>query len=291
MSDTSQTPPVSAFRRFKRSPFAKFEFVAGATLTSVLTLLVVFSGILFPGGGTEVNLLARLSAPFQSGAHPLGTDPLGRDILARIVHGGRISLTVGVLSALGSVVLGAVIGLYAGYYRGFLDSFVMRFADVQLALPFILLAITVIAIVGPGIDRIIILMIVSQWVQYARLVRGSVLSLRQREFVQAAVSYGLPNWKIIFSHILPNAMGPLIILLTLNVANNILLESSLTFLGLGADPQTPSWGGMLSEGRSYIQTAWWITVFPGIAIMLTVLGLNLLGDWLRDELDPLGKTR
>lgn len=260
-------------------------------MTCVLTLLVVFSGVLFPDGGSEVNLLARLSEPFQSRANPLGTDPLGRDILARIVHGGRISLTVGLLSALGSVVLGTVIGLYAGYYRGFLDSFVMRFADVQLALPFILLAITVIAIVGPGIDRIIILMIVSQWVQYARLVRGSVLSLREREFVQAAVSYGLPNWKIIFSHILPNAMGPLIILLTLNVANNILLESSLTFLGLGADPQTPSWGGMLSEGRSYIQTAWWITVFPGIAIMLTVLGLNLLGDWLRDELDPLGKTR
>lgn len=291
MTDTLQNPPVSAFHRFKKSPFAKFEFVAGAALTSVLTLLVLFSGILFPGGGTEVNLLARLSEPFQNWANPLGTDPLGRDILARIVHGGRISLTVGLLSALGSVVVGTVIGLYAGYYRGFLDSFVMRFADVQLALPFILLAITVIAIVGPGIDRIIILMIVSQWVQYARLVRGSVLSLRQREFVQAAVSYGLPNWKIIFSHILPNAMGPLIILLTLNVANNILLESSLTFLGLGADPQTPSWGGMLSEGRSYIQTAWWITVFPGIAIMLTVLGLNLLGDWLRDELDPLGKTR
>ena len=167
----------------------------------------------------------------------------------------------------------------------------MRFADVQLALPFILMAITVIAIVGPGIDRIIVLMIASQWVQYARLVRGSVLSLREREFVQAAHSYGQSNFKIIFSHILPNAMGPLIILLTLNVANNILLESSLTFLGLGADPQTPSWGGMLSEGRSYIQTAWWVTVFPGIAIMLTVLGLNLLGDWLRDEMDPLGQTR
>lgn len=291
MTETTQIIPVSAFQRFKKSPFAKFEFIAGATLTCTLVLLVVFSGVLFPGGGTEVNLLARLAEPFQSADHPLGTDPLGRDILARIVHGGRISLTVGVLSALGSVVLGTVVGLYAGYYRGFLDSFVMRFADVQLALPFILLAITVIAIVGPGIDRIIILMIVSQWVQYARLVRGAVLSLRQREFVQAAVSYGLPTRKIIFSHILPNAMGPLIILLTLNVANNILLESSLTFLGLGADPQTPSWGGMLSEGRSYIQTAWWITVFPGIAIMLTVLGLNLLGDWLRDELDPLGKTR
>ncbi|MBU2959199.1 ABC transporter permease [Paracoccus sp. 1_MG-2023] len=291
MTDTTQTPALSALGRFKQSPFAKFEFVAGATLTALLTLLVLFSGVLFPGGGAEVNLLARLAEPFQSWAHPLGTDPLGRDILARIVHGGRISLIVGLLSALGSVILGTVIGLYAGYYRGFLDTFVMRFADVQLALPFILLAITVIAIVGPGVDRIIILMIVSQWVQYARLVRGSVLSLRQREFVQAAVSYGLPNWRIIFRHILPNAMGPLIILLTLNVANNILLESSLTFLGLGADPQTPSWGGMLSEGRSYVQTAWWITVFPGVAIMLTVLGLNLLGDWLRDELDPLGKTR
>jgi len=207
------------------------------------------------------------------------------------VHGGRISLLVGVFSALGAVVVGTIVGLFAGYYRGFLDAFVMRFADVQLALPFILMAITVIAIVGPGIDRIIILMIASQWVQYARLVRGAVLSLREREFVQAARSYGQSNFKIIFSHILPNAMGPLIILLTLNVANNILLESSLTFLGLGADPQTPSWGGMLSEGRSYIQTAWWVTVFPGIAIMLTVLGLNLLGDWLRDEMDPLGQTR
>ncbi len=134
-------------------------------------------------------------------------------------------------------------------------------------------------------------MIISQWVQYARLVRGSVLSLREREYVQAAQSYGLPDLKIIFGHILPNALGPLVILTTLNVANNILLESSLTYLGLGADPQTPSWGGILSEGRNYIQTAWWVSVFPGFAIMFTVLGLNLLGDWLRERLDPLERTR
>jgi peptide/nickel transport system permease protein len=273
------------------SRYASFEFIVGSFLTVTLVLLVLFSGPLFPGGGSDVDLMARLMEPFQSSEYPLGTDPLGRDILARIVLGGRISLLVGVFSAAGAVVVGTIVGLFAGYYRGFLDAFVMRFADVQLALPFILMAITVIAIVGPGVDKIIILMIASQWVQYARLVRGSVLSLREREFVQAAQSYGLPNFKIIFSHILPNAMGPLIILLTLNVANNILLESSLTFLGLGADPQTPSWGGMLSEGRSYVQTAWWVTVFPGIAIMLTVLGLNLLGDWLRDEMDPLGQTR
>ncbi len=291
MSDIHTSPKRSWFARFFLSRYASFEFIIGSFLTVSLVVLVLLSGVLFPGGGTEVNLIARLSEPFQSSDFPLGTDPLGRDILARIVHGGRISLLVGLFSALGAVVVGTVIGLFAGYYRGFLDAFVMRFADVQLALPFILMAITVIAIIGPGIDRIIILMIASQWVQYARLVRGSVLSLREREFVQAARSYGQSNLKIIFSHILPNAMGPLIILLTLNVANNILLESSLTFLGLGADPQTPSWGGMLSEGRSYIQTAWWVTVFPGVAIMLTVLGLNLLGDWLRDEMDPLGQTR
>lgn len=288
MSDIK--PKTSWFLRFFISRYASFEFIVGAFLTVTLVLLVLFASILFPDGATKVNLVARLTEPFQSSEFFLGTDPLGRDILARIVHGGKISLLVGLLSALGAVVVGTVVGLYAGYYRGWLDTFVMRFADIQLALPFILLAITIIAIVGPGTDRIIILMIVSQWVQYARLVRGAVLSLREREFVQAARSYGLSNAKIIFSHILPNAMGPLIILLTLNVANNILLESSLTFLGLGADPQTPSWGGMLSEGRNYVQTAWWVTVFPGIAIMLTVLGLNLLGDWLRDELDPLGHT-
>ncbi len=291
MNDMNHISNRDWINKFLASRYCCFEFIAGSLLTGTLVLLVLLSGVLFPDGGGKVNLVMRLTEPFQTSEAFLGTDPLGRDIVARIIHGGRISLLVGVLSAIGAVVVRTVIGLFAGYYRGFLDAFIMRFADVQLALPFILLAITVIAIVGPGIDRIIILMIVSQWVQYARLVRGSVLSLREREFVQAARSYGLSNIKIIFRHILPNALGPLIILLTLNVANNILLESSLTFLGLGADPQTPTWGGMLSEGRSYIQTAWWVTVFPGIAIMLTVLGLNLLGDWLRDELDPLGKTR
>lgn len=274
----------------RHARFRKFEFITGVLITVTLGVLILLSSWLFPEGGRTVDLMARLTPPFVDSGHLLGTDPLGRDILERIILGGRISFSVGLLSAAGAVIVGTLVGLLAGYYRGPWDTLIMRFADVQLALPFILLAITVIAIVGPGIDRIIILMIVSQWVQYARLVRGSVLSLREREFIQAARSYGLPDRKIILGHILPNVLGPLIILLTLNVANNILLESSLTFLGLGADPQTPSWGGMLSEGRNYIQTAWWVTVFPGITIMLTVLGLNLLGDWLRDELDPLGRT-
>jgi peptide/nickel transport system permease protein len=157
---------------------------------------------------------------------------------------------------------------------------------VQLALPFILVAITFTAILGADEYKLIAFMAITQWVQYARLMRASVLSLREREFVQAAQAIGLRERVILFRHILPNAIGPVIVLMTLNIANNILLESSLTFLGAGIDPMIPSWGGMLSDGRSYLQSAWWVGVFPGLAIMLTVLGLNLLGDWLRDALDP-----
>lgn len=266
-----------------------FEFLAGASLTFTMGVLVLASGLLFPDGGETINLMARLTPPFENWSNPLGTDPLGRDILARIILGGRISFSVGLLSVAGALMLGTAIGLIAGYYGGFADTFIMRFADIQLAMPFILLAITIIAIVGPGLDRIIILMIVAQWVQYARVVRGSVLSIRNLEFIQAAKSYGLPDKSIILGHVLPNVLGPLTILMTLNVANNILLESSLTFLGLGVDPQVPSWGNMLSEGRNYVQSAWWVTVLPGVAIMLSVLGLNLLGDWLRDHLDPKGQ--
>ena len=270
--------------------FKSFEFTAGIILIALIGGAVLLSPLLFPDGGTAQSLVDRLTPPFQTWEYPLGTDPLGRDILARVVVGGRVSFFVGITSAIGAVAIGTVVGLLAGYYRGIWDTFLMRFADIQLALPFILLAITVIAIIGPGLDRIILLMIVAQWVQYARLIRGSVLSLRQAEYVQAAQSYGLRDRAILFKHILPNAMGPLVILGTLNVATNILLESSLTFLGLGIDPLIPSWGGMLADGRNYIQTASWVTIFPGLAIMLTVLGLNLLGDWLRDRLDPLGRT-
>lgn len=285
MSNAPTATSTSSRPRFYRS----LEFVAGAALTGIIVVLVLLSPLLFPDNGDTVNFLARLTPPFMDWAHPLGTDPLGKDVLARVVAGGRISLIVGVISALGGVILGTLMGLIAGYYRGFWDTLVMRFADVQLALPFILLAITFIAIIGGGMVNMIILMIVSQWVQYARVVRGEVLSLRTREFVLAAKSFGARDASVIWHHILPNVSGPIIVLMTLNVAGNILLESSLTFLGLGIDPLIPSWGGMLSNGRNYLQTAWWVTVFPGLAIMFTVLGLNLLGDWLRDYLDPKGQ--
>lgn len=274
---------------FFQSRYWSLEFILGAGLTVFIVISVLLSRWLFPDVGA-IDLTARLVPPFERPDHLLGTDPLGRDVMARIFVGGWISLEVGFLSVLGSVVIGVLMGLIAGYYRGFWDVIVMRFADVQLALPFILLAITIIAIIGGSLTNTIILLIVSQWVQYARLVRAQVLALRDREFVLAARAIGVKNHNIIRSHLLPNLMGPVVVLMTLNVANNILLESSLTFLGLGVDPTIPSWGGMLADGRTYLQTAWWVSVFPGIAILLTVLGLNLLGDWLRDTLDPTGRT-
>lgn len=276
----------------KTSPLQRFyslEFILGASLTVIICGAVLLSDVLFPGA-EKVNLLSRLVPPFTNMTHVFGTDPLGRDVLARVVAGGKISLLVGFTSVIGAVIFGVMMGLIAGYYRGFWDMLVMRFADLQLAMPFILLAITFIAIVGGSLTNTIILLIVSQWVQYARVVRGSVLTLREREFILSARAIGVRDWRIIVQHLLPNLIGPVIVLMTLNVANNILLESSLTFLGLGVDPTIPSWGGMLADGRTYLQTAWWVSVFPGLAILLTVLGLNLLGDWLRDSLDPTGRS-
>ncbi len=262
------------------------ELWLGGLLTGSIMLLVLCSPWLFPDGGESMDLAARLIRPFTTWSHMLGTDPLGRDVLARVIVGGRVSLLVGILSVIGAASVGTLIGLIAGYYRGFWEMFLMRCVDVQLALPFILIAITFISILGGGLANIIFFMVISQWVQYARLVRGQVMSLRDREFIQAAQALGASDSRIIRRHLLPNLIGPIIVLTTLNVANNILLESSLTFLGIGVDPMTPSWGGMLADGRTYLQTAWWVSVFPGLAIMLCVLGLNLLGDWLRDKLDP-----
>jgi peptide/nickel transport system permease protein len=273
-----------------RSWFKSLELVLGILFAGGISLVVLLSPVLFPDGGEGMDLMARLIPPFQSLDHILGTDPLGRDVLARVAVGGKISLMVGFLSVLGAVTIGTLVGLVAGYYRGIAEMLLMRFADIQLALPFILVAIMFLAILGAGIDKVILVMIATQWVQYARLVRGSVLALREREFILSARAIGVGNGRIIFTHVLPNVLGPIIILMTLQVANNILLESSLTFLGLGVDPLIPSWGGMLADGRTYLQTAWWVSVFPGLAIMFTVLGLNLLGDWLRDYLDPTGQT-
>ncbi len=273
-----------------KSPYRNLEFILGAALAGGMCLLVVFSSLLFPDGGEAIDLANRLQAPFRNGAHPLGTDPLGRDVLARVIVGGRISLLVGVFSVLGASLIGVAMGLVSGYYGRFWDTLVMRLADIQLALPFILMALTFMAIIGGGLVNTILLLVITQWVQYARLVRGSVLTLREREFILSARAIGVRGGGILFRHLLPNLAGPVVVLMTLNIANNILLESSLTFLGLGVDVMVPSWGGMLADGRTYLQNAWWISVFPGLALLLLVLGLNLFGDWLRDRLDPTGRT-
>jgi len=290
MTPSPATPvPLAAPAPRRRRLRWTADLLVGVLLTGSVALLVAFAGVLFPAGTDVMDLAARLQPPRFTLPHPLGTDPIGRDVLSRVVYGGRISLLVGLVSVALSAAIGILLGLLAGYYRATVGAVLMRFADVQLAFPFILLAITVIAIIGPGLWKLIAVMVVSQWAQYARLVRGQVLALREREYVQAARALGANDRRMMFRHIIPNAIGPIVVLATLNVANNILLESGLTFLGLGVDPQVPSWGGMLADGRTYLQTAWWVSVFPGIAITLTVLGFNLLGDWFRDRLDPHGR--
>lgn len=245
---------------------------------------------LSPFGPLEQEISERLRAPgWQDAAgrvHPLGTDHLGRDILARIIHGSRVALIVGFAAVAISGVLGMTIGLVSGYFGGRVDDLFMRLADIQLAFPFILLAIAVIGVLGPSLQNIIIVIGVSSWVVYARVVRGEVLSLREREFVQAAVALGSRDWRILVRHVLPNAFTPWLVVATLDMARVIVVESALSFLGLGVQPPTPTWGGMLADGRVYLSTAWWLATFPGLAILVTVLGINLLGDGLRDTLDP-----
>ena len=233
---------------------------------------------------------ARLKAPGERDAggrlHPLGTDHLGRDLLARVIFGAQPALLVGFAAVVISGLLGMATGLLGGYFGGWIDDVLMRLADIQLAFPFILLAIAVIGVLGASLKTIIIVIGVSSWVVYARVVRAAVFSLREREFVQAAQALGSRDGRVLMRHILPNALTPWLVVATLDMARVIVIESALSFLGLGVQPPTPTWGGMLADGRVYISTAWWLATFPGLAILITVLGINLFGDGLRDTLDP-----
>jgi peptide/nickel transport system permease protein len=218
--------------------------------------------------------------------HPLGTDHLGRDILSRILYGGRISLGVGLSAVTLSGLIGVILGLLAGFHGGRTDAFIMRVVDVFLAIPYILLAMGVVFALGPSLLNVILVMAVTRWVQFARIVRADVLSIREREFVSGARARGNRSVRLLLRHVLPNALTPIIVVATLELAFMIIYESALSFLGLGVQPPTPTWGWMLADGRNYVATAWWLATFPGLAIMLTVLAVNLLGDWLRDTLDP-----
>ena len=236
------------------------------------------------------SLRARLEAPTLQGAdgraHPLGTDHLGRDVLSRIIYGTRVSLTVGFAAVAIGGLVGGALGLIVGFYGGWVDEVIMTVADAQLAFPFILLAIGIIAVLGPSFRNLIIVVGLSGWVTYARVLRSQVLSIRRREFVDAIIALGGSVPRIIVRHILPNVASTFMVIATLELARAIVLEATLSFLGLGIQPPTPSWGGMIHEGRDYLDSAWWISVFPGAVLMLTSLVVSRTGDWLRDVLDP-----
>jgi len=258
----------------------------------VLALLVaaVCSPQVAPHNPVRERLIDRLLPPAwgKDGEwrYLLGTDHLGRDVVSRIIYGSRVSLVVGFAAVAVGGSLGIVLGVMAGYVGGRLDEGIMALVDIQLAFPTILLAITVIAVLGPSFTNLVLIIGLSGWVTYARIARAQVLSLREKEFVEASRAQGSDPLRTVCRHILPNMLSPLIVVATLDLARTIILESTLSFLGLGMQPPTPSWGGMLSDGREYLLTAWWIATFPGLALMLTALSFNRLGDWARDLTDP-----
>jgi len=281
--------------RSLRGELARGLWRSKPALFSVLVLvavaaLAVAAPVLSPHDPTRLHLRDVLVPPaFIEGgdpAYPLGTDSLGRDILSQLIFGSRVSLAVGLTVVAAGGSLGTVLGLLSGYYGGIVDDIIMRWAEIQLAFPFILMAITFLVVLGPGLQNLIIVLAVGSWMTYARVVRGQVISLREKEFVEAARAVGVRNTMIIIRHILPNAVQPLIVVGSFSVARTIIAEASLSFLGLGVRASTPTWGAMLANGREYITDAWWLVTFPGVAIMIAVLAINTLGDWLRDHLDP-----
>ena len=250
-----------------------------------ITLAAIFAPVVARGNIVDPDYSVRLVPPFTEG-HIAGTDQLGRDVMSRIIYGARISLLVGSVSVVIAAIVGVTMGLISGFYGGWLDSVIMRIVDVHLAFPFILLALTINAIIGLGVRNIIISLAIAGWVEYARIARGEVLVVREREFTQAARVMGASNGRIIWRHIFPNITTPLLVTATLQVAQFIIAEASIGFLGFGVQPPTPAWGSMISEGFRNIFNAWWLITLPGIALALVVLAVNLVGDWLRDVLDP-----
>jgi peptide/nickel transport system permease protein len=264
--------------------------------------LVLFTALaapwIAPVDPNAQDLSSPLMPPAWSGngdrAHMLGTDRLGEDVLSRIIYGARVSLAVGVAAVLGSGTLGSLMGLLAGYFGGWVGAVIMRLVDIVLAVPFILLALVFMTVFGPSLTNLVLVLVLARWVQFARVGYGLVLDVREREYIQACIVGGVSVADILIRHVLINIAGPLLVVATLEIGFVILIEAGLSFLGLGTPPEIPSWGGMLQEGRALINVAWWLTTLPGLAIMLTVVGFNFVGDWMRDRLDPrtdLGGSR
>lgn len=271
---------MKTFKRLLRN----FAFTAGLLLTVLLIVCALAAPLLAPHDPTAQDTSRRLEPP--SHEHPLGLDDLGRDVLSRILYGSRVSLRVGFSVVFLASIVGVTLGAMSGYFGGIVDTLVMRLCDILLAFPGILLAIALVAMLGPSLNNVILALAVIGWVGYARLVRGQVLKVREMEFVTAAKAMGAKSPRVIVMHVLPNVINPVIVMATLGLAGAILAEAALSFLGLGVQPPTPSWGEMLSAGRRYLGLANHLAIFPGAAIMLAVMGLNFLGDGLIDALDP-----
>jgi peptide/nickel transport system permease protein len=261
----------------------------GLVIVVVVVLMALVPAVFAPRDPNRQTLLQILKPP--SPASLMGTDQLGRDILSRVVYGARVSVAIGLSATIFASLAGVTCGLLAGYFGGIIDDALMRLADVQLAFPFLLLAIAIIGVLGASLLNLIIVLGIANWVVYARVVRSEVLSVRSREFVTAARCTGASTTRILARHVLPNIVPSVIVIATFGVANAIIAEAGLSFLGMGVPPEIPSWGGMLADGRARIDTAWWQAFFPGVAILITVLGINLLGDHLRDVLDPYTQSR
>ncbi len=262
--------------------------MGGLVVVVVLFAVAILAKPLSPYSPKDIHTDRILVGPCR--AHLLGTDVLGRDVLSRIIHGARVSLSVGFVAVGISTAIGVLLGAFSGYYGGIVDKVIMRFVDVMLCFPTFFLILAVIAFIGPSIWIIMAVIGLTSWMGVTRLVRAEFLTIRERDFVQAAISQGAGDLRIIFSHILPNAMAPVLVAATLGVAHAVLVESSLSFLGIGVQPPDPSWGNMLTEGKDNIEIAWWLSVYPGLAILVTVMGYNLLGEGIRDSLDPRLRT-
>jgi peptide/nickel transport system permease protein len=280
MTERSYSPLTEFWRRFRKNRLA---LVGGLV---VLTLFAVsfLAPVIAPYPPNEINVWDKLQPP--SLEHPCGTDPLGRDVFSRMIYGARISLKVGFVAVGIATAIGIVMGALAGFYGGWIDSVIMRFVDLMLCFPAFFLILAVIAILEPSIWNIMIVIGVTGWMGVARLVRAEFLTLKNRDFVRAAQALGASDVRMIFRHVLPNALAPVLVSATLGVAGAILTESALSFLGIGVQPPTPSWGNILTQGKDNISIAWWLSLYPGLAILITVLGYNLLGEGIRDSLDP-----
>src|SRR5262245_32687491 len=281
---------ASAAAAGRRTRRARRLTMAGLGFVAVLSAVAVGAPWIAPEDPTRQSLRARLTAPTWEAPdgrpHLLGTDHLGRDVLSRMVYGSRVSLLVGFAAVLVGGLVGSALGLAAGFRGGWVDTAIMTVADAQLAFPFILLAIGIIAVLGPSFPTLIVVIGLSGWVSYARILRSQVLGLRAREFVDAVHALGGSGLRIVWKHVLPNVPSSLVVIATLELARAIVLEATLSFLGLGVQPPTPSWGGMVQEGREHLDSAWWISTFPGVLLMATSIVVSRTGDWLRDLLDP-----